>query len=160
MSGNGPTRPAPEPETQLLVTVPAGYYAEARIRSLARSLGGRSRWVAVNPNQQYDHEWEMADETAWTAITEDAGGIIREFLEQPAASSSGTEQVWPAAPQSVVWGPEQKRLLVRLAVQKWGYCGNSGCYEAAVIESLERGELAPLGLEGPQAARQATRQGR
>ena len=110
---------------QIILTFPDRATEDLFLR-MAREQGIDARWVAVNPNLEYDHEWQFTDDMIWDSLAPSIAEIINEEFH-------GGQPVWPRNPFSS-WLPFQRRMLIEMAVTRWG----RGSPNGAIREDLVR----------------------
>ena len=97
------------------------------------NMGVKSRWIAVNPNPQYDGEWEIADENCWP--------LLRKMLEESLEQTADGEPISAA----------DRRAIIGLAVQRWNFTSESGLDQRNLTADHRAGRIPhypPLEREG------------
>ena len=116
---------------------------------LAHRLGIEARWVAVDPNPEYDHQWRFAGEGAFAGVITGVNHALHNDPDLSNGSPSTNDELQPTGgakrnndqdPSTHTrWTQEAKRELVHTAVTKWGYLTDQGLLEDDVRRDLSTG---------------------
>lgn len=115
---------------QYLVTLPPEQSPE-RLTEALRPLEATAQWIAVDPNQLYDHEFTFTTE----AIFDRLAIAINETLQ---------DLDLKLVPDLSRLSREQIRRIVELAVTRWGYLGPSGIEVESIAADWRNGRIAAV----------------
>ena len=107
---------------------------EMLLRDLSR-LGIPHRWVAMDPNPEYDGEHLVGDISSYWQLIESVSQLL---AEDPGHTD------WPDLDPDL-WPEEDRRTLVHLAATRWNYLGANGCEGPDVTRDYHLGLLPHTG---------------
>ena len=102
---------------------------------MAQARGVKPKWVAVDPNPEFDGEHKFADEDVWNALSK----CIQETLED-SLSEEENQPPWPRTSLEQ-WEQESRRQLILLAVKEFACIGDQLPKQASILRAFREGQL-------------------
>ena len=94
--------------------------------TLAQQCDVHTRWIAVDPNPDYDHEWRFTDDLIFESVFNTTFEIINDALaDRPRTKRDECST-------------QHKSDLIDLPITEWGYLGNNGPEPRDVITELSK----------------------
>ena len=119
---------------QYLIEIPDDTPEEALRQAVAR-MTDYVQWVATSPLEVYDNEWMFTNDQSWEQISKSVQEAMTDITQDGAQ--------WPPYPYAE-WSIEQRRLLVRMAVSRWGHLGPNGADSSRLERDYRAGLLDPF----------------
>lgn len=112
--------PLEQPETYI-VTVEHQESQEALL-ALLRDKVITGQWTVVNPFSPFDGEWQGAGDDCWPLLKQ----LLEDELQQVCEDEISRDD---------------RRRIIRLAVERWNYTSNSGLDRPNVMEDYLAGKI-------------------
>ena len=124
-----------------LVTFPDISTADTFLQRL-RNHGAPSTWIAVDPDPgaTNENEHRFTDEKSWDELKDTVAWIINDQLPADQLPADTDQPAWPTVPFDK-WSIHHKRILITMAVRRWGYLGPNGPDPARIMQDYENQRL-------------------
>ena len=103
-----------------------------QILNMAHQQKVHTKWIIVDPNTEYLHEFQFAEEAIWYSLSE---AITITINDEPEGQAK-----WPTLPFKE-WPVQDRRTLITLAVTRWNYLGPNGADSESVIRDYRQGMI-------------------